>query len=135
MNSESDLSRPRAKASQSLLGSLAAATAGLLGALRTQRNLRIQVVTGGVVVFAGWWLQLERWEWGLIVLAIGLVLVLELVNTALEAVVDLASPQWHMLAKQAKDTAAGAVLLTACMAVLLGLIVFSPHLMQWWWPT
>lgn len=76
----------------------------------------------------GLWLGLGRLEWAVIVLAIGLVWMAEFVNTALEAVVDLASPDLHPLAKIGKDVAAAAVLAGAATAVLVGLLVLGPPL-------
>jgi diacylglycerol kinase len=76
----------------------------------------------------GLWLGLGRLEWAIIVLTVGLVWMAEFVNTALEAVVDLASPDLHPLAKVGKDVAAAAVLVGACTAVVVGLLVLGPPL-------
>ncbi len=104
------------------------AFAGIGYAWRTQRNLRIHVAVAAVVVVAGLFAHLDRAAWLAIILAIGLVLVAELLNTAVEALVDLVSPARHPLAKAAKDAAAGAVLLAAATAVAVGLVAFGSAL-------
>ena len=103
------------------------AGAGVLVVAR-QPNMQIHLVATVVVVAAGLGWRVSLGEWLALVIAITLVLVLEAVNTALEAVVDLASPGVHPLAKRAKDVAAGAVLLAACGAVVVAALVFGPRL-------
>ena len=93
-----------------------------------QRNAQIHVLIPTVVLVFAVVLRVSANEWVALVLAIALVLALEALNTALEAVVDLASPQVHPLAKQAKDTAAGAVLIGAIGAAVAGCIIFLPKL-------
>ena len=99
-------------------------------ALHSQRNLRIHVSIAAAVVIAGTALRINRSEWATVVTLIALVIGLELLNTAIEALVDLTSPSPHPLAKVAKDTAAGAVLLAALGSVAVGLIIFLPRLWQ-----
>ena len=96
--------------------------------LRTQRNAWIHLCATVAVTALGLWLGLGRLEWAVIVLAIGLVWMAEFVNTALEAVVDLASPDLHPLAKIGKDVAAAAVLMGAITSVVVGLLVLGPPL-------
>ena len=86
--------------------------------------MQIHCVATVVVVLAGIWLGLSRTEWCICLILFGLILGLELVNTAVEAVVDLASEDYHPLAKKAKDTAAGAVLIAAIAAAVIGVIIF-----------
>ena len=86
--------------------------------------MQIHCVATVLVVLAGIWLGLSKTEW-----CICLILGLELVNTAVEAVVDLASEDYHPLAKKAKDTAAGAVLIAAMAAAVIGVIIFGPKLL------
>lgn len=102
---------------------------GLGDLLRTQPHARIHLLATGVVVAAGLIEGLERLEWALIALAIAAVWTAEAINTAIEAVVDLASPQWHALARRAKDVAAAAVLLAALGAVGVAVVVFGG---RWW---
>jgi diacylglycerol kinase len=112
----------------SRLASFRHAFAGWWFMLRTQRNAWIHAVISTAVFVLGLWLGLGRLEWAIIVLTVGLVWMAEFVNTALEAVVDLASPDLHPLAKVGKDVAAAAVLVGACTAVVVGLLVLGPPL-------
>lgn len=83
-----------------------------------------------VVVVLGFWLELPARDWAAIVLAIALVWVVELINTALEAVVDLASPQRNHLAKIGKDVGAAAVLIAALGSIWIGILILGPPLWQ-----
>jgi diacylglycerol kinase len=95
---------------------------------RTQRNARIHAVIAAAVCALAAWLRINRAEWAIIVLTIAAVLVLEGLNTAIEAAVDLASPAYHDLAKTAKDVAAAMVLMAAMSSVIVGLLVLGPPL-------
>lgn len=101
---------------------------GLWHAVRTQRNFRIHLVFTVAIVALGLWLNLSRESWAVLALTIGIVLVTEMMNTAAEALVDLASPDYHPLAKLVKDVAAGAVLLIAIVSIVVGLLVLGPPL-------
>jgi diacylglycerol kinase (ATP) len=103
------------------------AWAGIAHAWRTQRNLRVQGAVAVAVLAVGAACRLPRAAWLAIVLAIALVLALEVLNTAVEAVVDLVSPAEHPLARVAKDCAAGAVLIAALGAVAIGVLAFWPR--------
>ena len=131
-----ELSKPRvAKPEQahmraaSVVDSFRYAFAGLRYLLWTQRNAKIHTAIGVLAIVLGMLLSLDRYEWLTLTLTIAIVLAAEGVNTALEAVVDLASPNYHPLAKIAKDVGAGTVLLTAVAAVIVGLLLFLPHLL------
>lgn len=117
------------------LASFRYAFAGIGYLFGTQRNAQIHAAVGTLVIVAGLFFQIDRLEWLVLALTITLVIAAEGVNTAVEAVVDLASPNRHPLAKIAKDVAAGTVLLTAIGAVVVGLIVFLPRvwalIMEW----
>ncbi len=102
---------------------------GIAYAFASQRNLKIQLAVAALAVAAGLILGISRTEWLAVVLAIMVVAVSEVVNTAVESVTDLASPDWHPLARAAKDAGAGAVLLASAGSVAVGLIVFAPHLL------
>jgi len=78
-----------------------------------------------------WFFEISRSEWIAVIMAIGLVLTVELLNTSIESVVDLASPEFHQLAGQAKDVAAGAVLASSLTSASIGLFIFVPHLIEW----
>jgi diacylglycerol kinase len=107
------------------------AFSGLWYVIHTQKNTWIHLVITILVIIGGILLKISRTSWGLIVLAIGLVWMAEFLNTALEAIVDLASPQKHPLAKIGKDVGAAAVLVAAVAAVIIGLITLGPPLLQW----
>ncbi len=96
--------------------------------LRTQRNAWIHAVIATVVFIMSWWLRLDAREWAMIILTTAMVFTAEFLNTAIEAVVDLASPEKHPLAKVGKDVGAGAVLIAAAAAVLIGALILGPPL-------
>ena len=104
------------------------ALTGLRQTVRTQRNFRIQLVLGTIAIGMGVGFSLTLLEWAILVLTIVIVLSGELFNTALEALVDLVSPEFRPLAKTAKDCAAGAVLVSAIGSVAVGLLLFGPRL-------
>jgi diacylglycerol kinase (ATP) len=114
----------------SRLRSFKYAFAGWWFVLRTQHNAWIHAVASLVVVPLALWLGVSRLELAVIFLAITAVWVAEFINTAIEAVVDMASPEPHPLAKVAKDVAAAAVLLAAICAILIGLLLLGPPLLQ-----
>jgi diacylglycerol kinase len=116
--------------SPNLLHSFRCAFAGLAYALREQRNVRIHAVVTFAVVGLGLWLRISFLDWAVLVLTIGFVLVSEMANTALEVLVDLVSPEYHPLAGIVKDVAAGTVLLTAIISVIVGLLVLGPPLWE-----
>jgi diacylglycerol kinase (ATP) len=97
---------------------------GIIYATRTQRNMRIHLVAALLVLMATMWLRLERAYVAIVVVLVALVLAMELMNTAIEAVVDLMTVAHHPLAKIAKDAAAGAVLVVSIAAVVVGYLVF-----------
>jgi len=101
---------------------------GLADLFRTQPNARIHLLLASLVVAAGCLLHISRTEWLAIVLSISLVIALEAVNTAIEYLTDLISPDYHPLAGKTKDVAAAAVLIGAFGAVIVGLLIFLPHL-------
>jgi diacylglycerol kinase (ATP) len=104
------------------------ALAGIKAAFWTEMNMRIHLAAALMVLAVGFVLRVTATEWCFLVLCIGLVWAAELFNTALEALVNLVSPVQHPLAGKVKDLAAGAVLMTALMAAVIGLIIFVPYL-------
>jgi probable rRNA maturation factor len=104
------------------------AFAGLWHAIRTQRNMRIHLSVAIIVVFLGFYLQLAWTSWALLALTIEFVLVAEMFNTVAEAALDAAAPSFHPLVKTAKDVAAGAVLLSALISAIVGLLILGPPL-------
>jgi len=97
--------------------------------LRTQRNAWLHGAIALTVFGLGAWLRLGPLEWAVLVLTAAMVFAAEFFNTAIELVVDLASPKEHRLAKLGKDVAAAAVLLTALAAVLVGILVLGPPIL------
>ncbi|OXM15618.1 diacylglycerol kinase family protein [Paenibacillus herberti] len=109
--------------------SLSLAWSGILHALRTERHMKVHLVAAVAMTALAATLDLSSLEWAALVFAMGLVFTAELVNTAIERAVDLASSgERHPLAKQAKDASAGAVLVCAVVAVIIGFIVLGPPL-------
>jgi|SRR5215217_6594684 len=96
--------------------------------LRTQHNAWIHSVVATVVIIVGLWLRLSLSNWAIIVLTIAMVFTAEFINTAIEALVDLAMPLHHPLAKVGKDVGAGAVLVSALAGVVVGLLILGPPL-------
>ena len=114
--------------SENRIDSFRHAFAGWATLIRETPNARIHLAVGLAAVSLGLWLGISRLEWAIIWAMIGLVFTAEFVNSALEATVDLASPELHPLAKSAKDMAAGGVLFAACAAVVVGLLILGPPL-------
>lgn len=112
-----------------LLSSFKYALQGIRHAIRTQANLQIHVAILIVVIIAGFLLQISAIEWIDLVLAMMIVLSAELFNTSIENAMDRVSTEQHPLAKVAKDTAAGAVLITAIGSVVIGVLIFGPKLL------
>ena len=96
--------------------------------IRTQRNAWIHAVVSIMVITISIWLKLNPHDWALIIIAIAMVWTAEFINTALEAVVDLASPEQHELAQVGKDVGAAAVLIAAGSAALIGFLTLGPPL-------
>lgn len=107
------------------------AVEGILYTLKTQPNMRIHFGVGLITIAFGFVFQIESYEWLSLVIMIGFVFILEIINTAIETLVDLYTEEYHHLAKVAKDTAAGAVMVAAIMSVCVGLIIFLPKIINW----
>lgn len=103
---------------------------GLWYALRTQRNTRVHVSIAILAILLGIVLHISAVEFAMVFVAIACVFIAEMFNTVFELCIDMASPDYHPLAKIAKDVAAGAVLLSAMLSVVIGLFVFGPHLWE-----
>jgi len=98
--------------------------------LRTQRNAWIHGVISLIVLAMAAWLQLPARDWAVLILTIAMVWSAEFLNTALEAVVDLASPELHPLAKIGKDVGAATVLIAALASIIIGLLILGPPLVD-----
>ena len=96
--------------------------------IRNEKNAWLHAVATILVVILGTWLVIPIRDWAVLVLTIAMVWAAEFLNTAIEAVVDLASPVHHPLAKVGKDVGAAAVLISACAAIMVGLIILGPPL-------
>lgn len=101
---------------------------GIRQCVGKEQNLSFHLIATAAVIAAGFFFGITRTEWIIIVLCIGMVIAAELVNTAIEKLVDLVSPQRHPIAGQVKDIAAGAVLVCAVAAAIVGIIIFFPYL-------
>ena len=108
--------------------SFACAFRGIAALLKNEVHARIHLAATVAVLALGWWLDINAGEWMAVVLSIGLVWTAEALNTAIEYVADLAHPDEHPEVKKLKDLAAAAVLFASVAALVVGLIVFGPHL-------
>ena len=106
-------------------GSFGFAGSGLAYLVRTQRNARIEIFAGAAACALAAWLRIGRLEWAILAITIAMVLSLEGINTAIEAAVDLSTPQKNPLAKVCKDLAAGMVLLGAVASVAVGVLILG----------
>lgn len=93
--------------------------------IRTQQNAWIHAIATILVVMLGFWLRLATWDWAVIIFVIAMVWTAEFLNTALEIVVDLASPDLHPLARVGKDVGAAAVLIAAASSAIIGVLIMG----------
>lgn len=112
-----------------LKDSFSNAIMGVNYAVASGRNMKIHLLAAILAISTGLWLGINRFEWVMIVISIFMVLAAETMNSALEKTVDLVTSKYHPLAKQAKNMAAGAVLLTAINAVVVGILIFGHYLL------
>src|SRR5688572_2197251 len=108
--------------------SLGYAFKGLAAAWKEQRNLKLQAVVGILVILAGFYFRIHVMEWYVILIVIGIVLSLELINTALENLVNLVTREHLPLAGKIKDVAAGAVLIFSIIAAIIGVLIFGKYI-------
>jgi diacylglycerol kinase len=111
-----------------IIRSFAVALEGIGFSLRTQRHMRFHALAAVVVCCLAFIVSLQPLEWAVILLAIAVVMSAEMINTAVEQAVNLASPNIHPIAKVAKDAAAGAVLIAAVISAVIGLLILGPPL-------
>jgi diacylglycerol kinase len=123
------MSNPKFFTFQSRIKSVGFAIQGIFTFFKTQANAWIQLIAAIMVIVLGFKFNINKTEWLAIVLAIALVLVTEMLNTAIEFLTDLASPSVHPLAKKVKDIGAGAVLIAAITSIVIAVLVFLPKLM------
>ena len=103
---------------------------GLRYAYKNEQNLEVDIGIAVLVVILGFLFKISVSEWAILTITVGLVISFELINTALEAVVDLITDKYHPLAKVAKDTSAAAVLILAIVSIIEGLIIFLPKIIS-----
>lgn len=129
ISSRASTASPQRFKAQNFLQSVGFALSGLRKIFETERNFRIHLIMGGLVIAAGLLLGVTVQEWGILMLCMGLMMAVEALNTAIEYTVDLMTGGiYHEKAKFAKDAAAGACLITALTVALVGLCIFVPRL-------
>jgi len=106
------------------------ALSGIVYAIKTQRNMKVHTIALVLVLIIGFWLELSRLEWAIVLIMAGIVIICEMLNTAIEALVDLETKEYHTLAKIAKDVAAGAVLIASILSVVIGCLIFLPKILD-----
>ena len=126
MNMISRDERKKEKGLKKFINSFSYPIKGLKYAYRNEQNLTVDVGIALIVVIFGFIFKINKYEWAILALTIGLVISCELINTAIEATVDLVTEEYHPLAKVAKDTSAAAVFVFAIVAVIVGIIIFLP---------
>lgn len=103
---------------------------GLKYAFKNEINIRIHFLIALLVLIAGFILAISVLEWVLLILMIGFVITAELLNTAVETMLDYLAPKWHPMAGSIKDLTAGAVLVTSIVAFIIGMIIFLPKIIE-----
>ncbi|MDD5031681.1 MAG: diacylglycerol kinase family protein [Patescibacteria group bacterium] len=101
---------------------------GLGKTLREEQNLQIQSIAGLAAIILGWYFKIKNWEWAILILIIGLVVLMEIINSAIERITDVLKPRLDNYVKEIKDIMAAAVMLASIIALIVGLIVFLPYL-------
>lgn len=101
---------------------------GIISALKTEQNLLIDFIVAIVTILLGIYLKLSTIEFCIVLLAMSLVISMELVNTSIEYAIDMAMPEIHPLAKISKDVASGAVLFSAIISLVIGIIIYLPKI-------
>lgn len=103
---------------------------GIVTALKQERNMRFHAISAVIVIAFGFCFSITKIEWLFILVSIGGMFSLELLNTAIERVVDLVTNEYKPLAKQAKDIAAGAVFIFAIITLVIGIVIFLPYVLK-----
>jgi len=113
---------------QPLIDTFGNAFRGISAAYKSEKNLKIHLLISVLAVFLGFILKISTLEWGLLVLTISSVFMAEMLNTALEYLVNLVSPNYHQFAKKSKDIGAAAVFIAVIGSIIIGMIIFLPRL-------
>lgn len=103
---------------------------GIKTVIKTEQNFLIDIIIGIIVIISGYFLKLSAIEFAIVLLTIALVITLELINTAIEYTIDMAMPEIHPLAKAAKDISGAAVLFSAIISIIIGLIIYLPKIIS-----
>lgn len=114
---------------KSFFKSFTYAIRGIWSSIADQRNLKVQIVIAMIVIGAGFYFDITATEWCIILICIGLVIGLEMINSAIESVVDLVTLERKPLAGKIKDIAAGAVLISSIISVIIGVIIFRKYML------
>ena len=130
MNMISRDERKNEKGIKKFINSFKYPFSGLRYAYKNEQNLAVDIGIAVIVIIAGILLKVSIVEWAILAITVGLVISFELINTAIEAVVDLVTEEYHPLAKVAKDTSAAAVLVLAVVSIIEGLIIVLPKLIE-----
>lgn len=130
MNMISRDERKSEKGIKKFINSFKYPISGLRYAYKNEQNLEVDICIAVLVVILGFLFKISISEWAILTITVGLVISFELINTALEAVVDLITDKYHPLAKVAKDTSAAAVLILAIVSIIEGLIIFLPKIIS-----
>lgn len=112
---------------RNMLESFYYAFSGVGYGFSSERNLKIHLLAGIIIIGLAFYLRIDKIEWALLLFTIFLVFITETINTAIEKTIDLVTSEYHPLAKRAKNLAAGAVLLSAINAVIMGTLIFLPY--------
>ncbi len=118
------------KKNKKLINSFKCAIQGIIQAMKTERNVKIHITIMILVIISGIVFKIAKQEWITCIILFGLVISLELVNSAIETTVDIAMPEINEKAKNAKDIAAGAVLVSAISSAIIGLTIFIPKIIE-----
>ena len=115
-----------------LVNSFKYAIQGFISSFKTERNMKIHIFIMCLVILAGWWLKISKTEWIICIILFGIVISSEIVNTAIETVVNMITTYKNPEAKLAKDLSAASVLVIAIVSAIIGLIIFLPKILQVW---
>jgi diacylglycerol kinase len=113
---------------KSRLGSFKFAVHGLVSLIKNEHNSRIHLIVAFAAIIIGIILNLNQYEWALLIVVIGIVFISELLNSSIESLADHINPEWNELIRRAKDYSAAAVLISAVIAIVVGALIFLPRI-------
>ena len=115
---------------KSRLGSFKFAVHGLMSLIKNEHNSRIHLIVAFAAIIIGIILNLNQYEWALLIVVIGIVFISELLNSSIESLADHINPEWNELIRRAKDYSAAAVLVSAVIAIVVGALIFLPRIIS-----